>query len=157
MRYLLICILLFPLDASNQNITSLATSKRVELLANAEKYLGLSYRSKVDNTYFDCSGFVKFIMSSVGKNVKRSSVSQIHDGVRVKDVKDARPGDIMVFRGRNARNNRPGHVGIVHHWSNDTLYFIHSSTSKGITIDHLHESYYANRFLQVRDVITAKN
>ncbi len=92
-------------------------------------------------------------MDGINKRVTRSSVSQIHDGKRVEDIQDAKPGDILVFKGRNARNNRPGHVGLVHHWSNDTLYFIHSSTTKGVVIDNMKDPYYANRFLQVRDII----
>ena len=90
---------------------------------------------------------------SIDKNVTRSSVSQIHDGKRVKDIRHARPGDILVFKGRNPRNNRPGHVGLVHHWGNDTLYFIHSSVTKGVCIDHMYDPYYSKRFLQVRNVI----
>jgi cell wall-associated NlpC family hydrolase len=152
-RLCLVFIILFPLDAINQEVLSLNENKRQQILSEGEKYLGKRYRSKVGKHIFDCSGYVKFLMSGIGKNVTRSSVSQIHDGKRVKDIKDAKPGDILVFRGRNARNNRPGHVGLVHHWSNDTLYFIHSSVAKGITIDNMYDPYYAKRFLQVRNVI----
>lgn len=162
-KYVLVLIILFPIEAINQtvinqNITNQSEinqkeQKRKQILIEGEKYLGMRYRSNVGKNIFDCSGYVKFLMSSIGKNVTRSSVSQIHDGKRVKEIKDAKPGDILVFRGRNARNNRPGHVGLVHHWSNDTLYFIHSSVAKGITIDNMYDPYYAKRFLQVRNVI----
>jgi cell wall-associated NlpC family hydrolase len=140
----------------NPLILSQAFSKRAEIMMSGEKYLGLKYRSKYGKNIFDCSGFVKFLMAGVGVNITRSSVSIINDGKRVKDIKDAKPGDILVFKGRNARNNRPGHVGVVHHWANDTLYFLHSSVMKGIVIDNLHDQYYAKRFLQVRDVIGKK-
>ncbi|MBK8054387.1 MAG: C40 family peptidase [Saprospiraceae bacterium] len=149
---LLVVVLISPASGFNQN-GDVIISKREAIVRIAEGFLGYRYRSKVSNSIFDCSGFVKYLMSTIGKNVTRSSVSQVHDGTRVTDVKNAQPGDIVVFKGRNSRNNRPGHVGIVHHWSNDTLYFIHSSTSKGIRIDHIYDPYYANRFLQVRDVI----
>jgi cell wall-associated NlpC family hydrolase len=88
--------------------------------------------------------------------VTRSSVSQVHDGKKVSSIQNARPGDLIVFKGRNARNIRPGHVGIVHHISNDTVYFIHSSVQKGVTIDHLHDPYYKKRFLQIRDIVGAR-
>ncbi|MFN8339826.1 MAG: hypothetical protein U0T36_12490 [Saprospiraceae bacterium] len=42
-------------------------------------------------------------MDGINKRVTRSSVSQINDGKKVDDIKDARPGDILVFKGRNAR------------------------------------------------------
>jgi cell wall-associated NlpC family hydrolase len=146
-------LLLSAVVVNAQSGLSVTDAKRMDLLMNAEKYLGLKYRARVKKNIFDCSGYVKFLMASIGVNVTRSSISQIHDGTRVKDPAKARPGDIVVFKGRNARNNRPGHVGIVHHWKRDTLYFIHSSVAKGVTIDHLFEPYYKRRFLQVRDVI----
>lgn len=127
--------------------------KRSEIIKEAEKYLGKKYKSKISGQMMDCSGFTKFIMSKFNIKLTRSSVTQVKDGIRVKDVTMAQPGDILVFKGRNPRNNLPGHVGIVHHWSNDTLYFIHSSVQKGITIDHLRQPYYSKRFLQVRNVL----
>lgn len=154
MRFLLILFIIFPQYLYNQPNSDVVVDKRMEILKNAEKYLGLKYRSKVGKNIFDCSGFVKYLMAGIGKNVTRSSVTQIHDGKRIKDIKEAKPGDIIVFKGRNYRNNRPGHVGLVHHWSNDTLYFIHSSVAKGIVIDRISDPYYAKRYLQVRDVLS---
>jgi cell wall-associated NlpC family hydrolase len=152
-KWWLIVILVFPLEVFNQTVLSPSEYKRKQILWEGEKYLGKRYRTKVGKSVFDCSGYVKFLMDGINKRVTRSSVSQINDGKKVDDIKDARPGDILVFKGRNARNNRPGHVGLVHHWSNDTLYFIHSSTTKGVVIDNMKDPYYANRFLQVRDII----
>lgn len=151
-RVLLILIMAFPLASSNQDSGN-EIDKREAIIRIAEGFLGYRYRSKVSNAIFDCSGFVKYLMSTIGKNVTRSSVSQVHDGRRVMEIEQAKPGDILVFKGRNYRNNRPGHVGIVHRWSADTLYFIHSSTSQGIRIDHMYDPYWVKRFLQVRDVI----
>ena len=135
------------------DVKPIVETKRGKIIKEGEKYLGMRYRSKVGQAIFDCSGYVKFLMSKIDKKVTRSSVSQIHDGKKVSNLKDAKPGDILVFKGRNARNNRPGHVGLLHHWSNDTLYFIHSSTSSGIRIDNLYDPYYSKRFLQIRNVI----
>jgi cell wall-associated NlpC family hydrolase len=156
MRILLVFLLLLPSLGYNQRILSIEESKRQEILQEAEKHLGKRYRTQYKNQVFDCSGFVRHCMRTVDKNVTRSSVSQVHDGKRILNIKDAKPGDILVFKGRNAKNNRPGHVGLVHHWSNDTLYFIHSSVAKGITIDNMFDPYYGKRFLQVRDIISSK-
>lgn len=129
---------------------------RLKIIADAEKFIGTRYKSKVDKNIFDCSGFARYIYSNNGLKVTRSSVSQVHDGKKVSSIQNARPGDLIVFKGRNARNIRPGHVGIVHHISNDTVYFIHSSVQKGVTIDHLHDPYYKKRFLQIRDIVGAR-
>jgi cell wall-associated NlpC family hydrolase len=69
------------------------------------------------------------------------------------DIKEVAPGDLLIFRGRNANNSRPGHTGIAHHWSSDTLYFIHSSVSKGITLDHIYAPYWKRRFIEARNII----
>ena len=139
-----------------QVILSESDIMRVKIISDAEKYIGKRYKSRVNNNVFDCSGFARYIFSANGDKVTRSSVSQVHDGKKVADMMNARPGDLIIFKGRNSRNIRPGHVGIVHHISNDTIYFIHSSVQKGVTIDHLHDPYYKKRFLQIRDVVGGK-
>jgi gamma-D-glutamyl-L-lysine dipeptidyl-peptidase len=144
---------MLPVFGYNQRILTETETKRYEIIMEAERHLGKRYRTSYKNNVFDCSGYVRYLMRQVNKNVTRSSVSQVNDGERVYNIKDAKPGDILVFKGRNANNNRPGHVGLVHHWSNDTLYFIHSSVAKGVCIDNMFDPYYSKRFLQVRDVI----
>ncbi|MFZ1704163.1 MAG: NlpC/P60 family protein [Saprospiraceae bacterium] len=139
-----------------QNTKESQAITRLSIIQEAEKYLGKNYKSKIQGQIMDCSGYTRFIMSKHDIKITRSSVTQVHDGMRIKNIKEALPGDILVFKGRNVRNNRPGHVGIVHHWSNDTLYFIHSSVQKGITIDHMYNNYYKQRFLQARDVLSKK-
>ena len=157
MKYLLILMYMFPFSAFTQSLNMEVPEKRTEIIKLAESYLGYKYRSKVSKVIFDCSGYVKFLMASIGENITRSSISQIHDGNRILELDRAKPGDILVFKGRNSRNNRPGHVGIVHHWGTDTLYFIHSSSSKGIVIGNMYDPYFIKRFLQVRDVIGNKD
>lgn len=158
-RFIFVFALLFFLFFGNvctQNATikpQEIISQRPDIIKEAEKYLGKRYKSKVQGQIMDCSGYTRFIMSKFGIKITRSSVTQVKDGDRVKNLKDARPGDILVFKGRNPHNNIPGHVGMVHHWSNDTLYFIHSSVTKGITIDHMFDPYYSRRFLQIRNVV----
>jgi cell wall-associated NlpC family hydrolase len=153
MKIILVILLCLPLWIKSQNVLSINETKRYQIILNAEMHLGKKYRSKVDKVIFDCSGYVRYLMSSVQKNVTRSSISQVHDGVRVPQMNQAKPGDIIVFKGRNPKNNRPGHVGLVHHISNDTLYFIHSSVAKGVCIDHMYDPYYSKRYLQIRNVI----
>lgn len=152
-RFILAFILIFPWDVITQDIVSISEEKRKAIIWESESYLGLKYRTKVKNATFDCSGFVNYVLKKADILVSRSSTSLIRDGVRVKNIQMARPGDIIVFKGRNVQAKTPGHVGLVHHWENDTLYFVHSSVTKGVTIDHIHDPYYSRRFMQVRDVI----
>lgn len=152
-RIIVVLFVVFSFPLHSQTILPASTVKRLQTIITAEKYLGVRYRSKIDKMVFDCSGFVRYVLSGVGVHVTRSSVTIANDGTRIKEKMKARPGDVIVFKGRNHRNKRPGHVGLVHHISQDTIYFIHSSTSRGVMMGHLYDPYYAKRFLQIRDVI----
>lgn len=152
-RIVLIILLVLPFNIITQNILSPTEQKRKTIVWESENYLGIKYRTLVKNTTFDCSGFVNFVLGKSDIKVSRSSTSLIRDGKKVNDLFQAKPGDVIVFKGRNSKSNTPGHVGLVHHWENDTLYFVHSSVQKGVTIDHIHDPYYSRRFLQVRNVI----
>jgi len=160
-RFLILafCCIYLPVNAELGQQTdpeSGEKNQRQEIIKEAEKYLGKRYKTNIKGQVMDCSGYTRFILSKFGIKVTRSSVTQVKDGTRVIEMKDAKPGDILVFKGRNPHNNIPGHVGLVHHWSNDTLYFIHSSVQKGITIDHMYDPYYKRRYLQTRNVLTGK-
>lgn len=128
---------------------------RENVIITAAKLLGSPYRSGgTEEKGFDCSGFVRHVMGENNISISRSSNSQIMDGFPV-PVEAVRPGDILIFKGANKNANRPGHSGIVHHIDNEgTIHFIHSASSKGITIDNLKMDYYRNRFIEARDVIT---
>lgn len=152
-RLFFILILVFPWEIITQDISSATEYKRKSIIWESENYLGLKYKTLVKNTTFDCSGFVNFVLRKAEISVSRSSSSLINDGIKVTKINLAKPGDIIVFKGRNINAKTPGHVGIVHHWENDTLFFVHSSVSKGVTIDHIHDPYYSKRFLQVRNVV----
>ncbi len=83
------------INASGNDIVSIAYS----FLGHPYVYGGNS-----PETGFDCSGFVQYVYSRVGKSVSRSSYTQAYDGVGV-SYSDAQPGDILSW----------GHGGQVTH------------------------------------------
>jgi cell wall-associated NlpC family hydrolase len=128
---------------------------RVNVVNTAAKLLGSPYRSGGQKeTGFDCSGFVKHVMTANKIKISRSSTTQISDGFFI-PLSSVKPGDILLFKGANKNAARAGHSGIVHHISEEGIvYFIHSASSKGITIDDLNQSYYRSRFMEARDIIS---
>lgn len=127
---------------------------RENVITTAAQLLGSPYRSGgTEDSGFDCSGFVRHVMGQNNIKISRSSNSQIADGNQV-SIESVKPGDILIFKGANKKANRPGHSGIVHHVENGIVYFIHSASSKGITIDNLDMPYYRDRFIEARDVIS---
>ena len=150
MRYLLIIISVFVFykvactgSKDNNNI-------RNNLVSFAEEHLGKSYDPR-NKKGFDCSGFVQYCYSEFDYKLPRSSKAQFKFGSKVKR-EEAEIGDIIVFTGTNAKKRVAGHVGIIHHFQNDTLYFIHASFTQGIMINKLSQVYYEKRFLGIRGV-----
>ena len=66
-----------------------------EIVKIAYSYLGYPYQSGANGpSAFDCSGFVQYVYSRVGKSVSRSASTQINDGVG-RSYSDVQPGDIL--------------------------------------------------------------
>ena len=66
-----------------------------DLVSIAYSLVGSPYVGGANGPYaFDCSGFVQYVYSRVGKYVSRSSWSQAYDGVGV-SYSEAQPGDIL--------------------------------------------------------------
>ncbi|MBK8701087.1 MAG: C40 family peptidase [Saprospiraceae bacterium] len=137
------------------NIPLTESELRDNVITTAAKLLGSPYRTGgTKESGFDCSGFVRHVLSQNNIYISRSSITQVSDGVKV-DLSEVKPGDILIFKGANRKARRPGHTGLVHHIDeNGVIYFIHSASSKGITIDNLNMGYYKNRFITARDVIS---
>ena len=76
-----------------------------DVVSIAYSLVGSPYISGSNGPYgFDCSGFVQYVYSRVGKSVSRSSYTQAYDGVGV-SYANAQPGDILNW----------GHGGAVTH------------------------------------------
>ncbi|MCL1937053.1 MAG: C40 family peptidase [Candidatus Azobacteroides sp.] len=100
---------------------------------------------------FDCSGFVQYVFQKAGYSLPRSTVDQSRVGKKVRR-QDLRPGDLVFFKGRNKRQAKTGHVGIVvEKYKNSGFLFIHAA-SRGIAEDNSEETYWKERFLQARRI-----
>ena len=103
---------------------------------------------------FDCTGFTCFVFRKFGYELSRTSSDQARDGREVKGGIDKyQKGDTIIFGGRAAKKT-PGHVGIfiAADSLNKSFTFIHASSS-GVTISHIDEPYFAQRFIGVRRIL----
>ena len=103
----------------------------------------------------DCTGFVHYCFEKIDIQTPYSSKYFTNYGEKI-DLKDARVGDIMVFRGTNPSDKRPGHVGIITEITSEKIIFIHSSSSKkhfGVVETDYYKSGYPKRFLKVVRVV----
>lgn len=121
------------------------------IISYAKKFLGTPYRySGTTPSGFDCSGFINYIFGNFGFELTRTSYGLAEYGKTVK-LADIRPGDLMFFKGSSTKSNRVGHVAMVVEVSPAGIKFIHSSTSKGVTIDNFNGSkYYVPRYITTK-------
>jgi cell wall-associated NlpC family hydrolase len=135
---------------------SAALNKRNSIVSDvinfASKHLSIRYRAGGTTPKgFDCSGFTRFCFSKFGIDLPHSSAAQGSVGQKV-EQKSARPGDLIFFKGHSADGDAIGHVGLITDVVGKQIKFIHSAWGGGIRFDHLHTSYYRNRFVGIRRV-----
>ena len=142
--------------STNTTSTSAETKLRTSIIKEAEKHKGVKYKyAGKDPKGFDCSGFSYYVCSKFDIKLSGSSSYQSKEGVEVA-IPKAKPGDLLFF-GRNGRNGKIQHVGIVHKNTTDGLYMIHSSSKRGIVIDNVTTSkYWKPKLLFARRIIQLK-
>ena len=132
-------------------VSSCGTSRQTtppaeaRLIQEFRKWEGAPYRLGGDSRRgVDCSSFVRIIMrDAYGISIPGTTREQMQVGRRVSPGA-ARLGDLVFFQtGRTTY-----HVGIL--MRDD--FFMHASTSRGVTIDRLREPYWQQRMIQVRRV-----
>lgn len=116
------------------------------LTRNAMRFLGVPYVfGGTSASGFDCSGYVQHVFAMLGYHIPRTADAQYSAGKKVTG-KTIAPGDLVFFQ---TYASGPSHVGI--YLGNDR--FVHASSSRGVTISSLHESYWSARYLGAKRLI----
>lgn len=108
------------------------------IISGAKKYLGFnesngSYKKFTNGrTEAWCADFATYVARESGANIPHfSGVSQILDWGRKngKFSTQAKPGDLIIFKGVNSRGKRVSHTGIVERVENGRVYTVEGNTS----------------------------
>ena len=138
-------------DAAKENPRQVAD----DIIKEAGQHLGKPYKYAGNGPEsFDCTGFTCYVFNKSGYKLSRTSSDQAKNGREVKGgIENYQKGDLIIFGGRSTKKT-PGHVGIfiAADSLNKSFTFIHASVS-GVTISHIDEPYYAQRFLGVRRIL----
>lgn len=94
---------------------------------------------------FDCSGYVQYVFAANGVQLKRTSAQQYSMGTWV-DRSKLQVGDLVFF---NTSGKGVSHCGIYL----GSGQFIHCSSSKGVTISNMSNSYWSSRYMGARRVL----
>lgn len=102
---------------------------------------------------FDCSGFMFFLHKKYGIFLPYFSFQYEEIGKNI-NLKEAKKGDLILFKGFDLKATHTGHVGMIISEQGSPIKFIHSSSSKGVRIDVLKgNTYFEPRFLQVKRIV----
>ena len=116
------------------------------IIDTAKKYMGVPYVwGGMTPSGFDCSGLVQYVFAENGMSLPRTTTLQYKVGTYV-SRSNLKVGDLVFF---DTSGNGVSHVGI--YMGNGQ--FIHSSSSKGVTISNLSNSYWNARYLGARRVL----
>ncbi|WP_337035108.1 C40 family peptidase [Paenibacillus illinoisensis] len=133
--------------------TSTATgafASQAKLTAEIKEVVGTPYLYGGTTTSgFDCSGFILYVFNAFKLDLPRTSSMQAKKGSFV-EKEELRPGDLVFF---NTNGRSISHAGI--YVGNNQ--FAHSSSSKGVRISSLSESYYETRYVTARRVVSEQN
>lgn len=115
------------------------------ILDYAKTFIGTPYRGGGSSPKgFDCSGYTSYVFKNFDINLPRTADGQYNYGQAV-SAADAKPGDLVAFKS----GGHISHVGIYMGGGK----FIHSSSSKGIIISEVYDSYWGPRVLGFSRVI----
>lgn len=118
------------------------------IISKAKANLGIRYRSggKSPKTGFDCSGFVGYAMIQSGVwSAHPGSCDGISSKCTKVSMSQAKPGDVVFFKGTYKTSRTYSHVGI--YLGNGKM--IHASSSKGISIDSITSGYWAKHYSSI--------
>ncbi len=112
--------------------------RRGEIIAEAETWLGAPYVYGGEaKDGVDCSGFVMEVYSAVGIKIARTATSQYLQSEKI-PKENCRAGDLIFF----GNSGKISHVGIFVGENK----MIHASSSRGVIVSSLDESYYLNNY-----------
>jgi cell wall-associated NlpC family hydrolase len=126
------------------------TSKlATQLTRSALRFLGVPYVfGGTSSNGFDCSGYVQHVFALLGINLPRTADAQYDEGHRI--VGGMKPGDLVFFQTYAAGAS---HVGI--YIGNGK--FVHASSSHGVMVSSLSDSYWHARFIGAKRFISTKH
>ena len=137
---------------STQGNDKKANTKVDQLLEIANSYAGAPYKfGGTTKNGMDCSGLVSVSFKEVGIQLPRSSKAMSATGIEI-PFDDVRVGDLLFFDIARLKG-KINHVGLVILILNDEVFFMHSTTSKGVITSSMNESYWKNEFVKATRVL----
>lgn len=142
-----------PTRVSTSAVISPKLSTSSKITSYAKQFLGTRYKwGGTTKRGMDCSGLVFESFRAHGIYLPRISRDMAKKGEKIK-LKDVLKGDLLFFKTGKNRRNTINHVGLIVEIKNNAIYFIHATTSKGVIVSSLNDSYWKSTFIEARKVL----
>ncbi|CAA0256433.1 C40 family peptidase [Tenacibaculum maritimum] len=123
-----------------------------KIVWTAVSYKGVPYKYAGSNRKgMDCSGLIYTSFKSRNIDLPRTSRQMYEKGYLVR-LKEVKRGDLLFFKTTNKRG-KVNHVGLVTSIKNSEIRFIHSTSSKGVIVSSLKESYWKKAFVKAKSLL----
>ncbi len=137
-RSLILTLILLTMAVARADMDRNIEEMIEDVVRTAESYLGTPHRmGGTTKRGIDCSGLMVKSFESVGILLPRTSVEQARIGDKVRTSQLER-GDLVFFN----INGRISHVGLVTQSDRNDTWFIHTSSSRGVIVSRLSETYW---------------
>lgn len=140
------------------NVVTESTSVAKEVIRKALSFKGTKYKyGGTTRSGMDCSGLMYSSFKVVDVILPRTSFEQSKEGINI-SVDNTLEGDLVFFKTNG--KSRINHVGLVVSIDDANIKFVHSSSSRGVMISSLKESYWSNAYSETRrlvDVVISNN
>lgn len=146
--------------SSHSKITSRTEKNHIEpvdkkvqnIISHAKKFEGTRYKfGGTTKRGMDCSGLIYTSFLEEDISLPRISRDMALKGKRL-HLKEVSKGDLLFFE-TNKNRKVINHVGLVVDVQQDDIFFIHSSTSRGVIISSLSENYWKSNFVMARRIL----
>lgn len=119
-----------------------------KIIRTSKKLMGVPYKTGgEDKSGVDCSGLLFYSYTKHDFQIPRVTNQQQNFGKEI-PISKAKKGDWVMFATGNTRTIN--HIGLIlNTFSDGTFEFIHSSTSKGVRIDQIQNSYWQKAFVKI--------
>ena len=122
-----------------------------KIVKTAEKYVGTKYKyGGITKKGLDCSDLIYITFQEHGMTLPRVSREQAKEGKAVY-IGELTSGDLIFF-GAKKGSKKITHAGIVSKSDGNQVYFLHSSSSKGVIESDL-SGYWRDKYIKARRVL----
>ena len=147
----LIAILLVFASCGNAKKTA-RTTPEDRIVNHARTFSGTPYAwGGTTRKGMDCSGLIYVSYKEEGITLPRVSRDMATRGKKI-NKSAIKKGDLVFFK-TSKRSKKINHVGLVTEVKSGTVYFIHSTTSKGVLTSSLEEKYWKKAYNQARRIL----